>query len=61
MLPNIRPHTSGVQLGRQTALFMQGTNDPTLDPATVPSRKDPQMGEFWTLRYSVAGAFTSPA
>src|SRR5262249_57225809 len=33
MLPNIRPifccssdaHTSGVQLGRQTALFMQGT------------------------------------
>ena len=24
-LPNIRPHTSGVQLGRQTALFMQGT------------------------------------
>src|SRR6516165_1477789 len=35
--------------------------NPTLDPATAPPRKDPQMGEFWTLRYSVAGAFKSPA
>ena len=36
------------------------TNDPTLDPATAPARKDPKWEKFWTLRYSVLGAFKSP-
>ena len=36
------------------------TNDPTLDPATAPARKNPQWEKFWTLRYSVLGAFKSP-
>lgn len=36
------------------------TNDPTLDPATAPARKDPKWEKFWTLRYSVVGAFKSP-
>jgi hypothetical protein len=32
-------------------------NDPTLDPATAPARKDPKWEKFWTLRYSIMGAF----
>ncbi len=36
------------------------TNDPTLDPATSPARKDPKWEKFWTLRYSVVGAFKTP-
>jgi len=36
-------------------------NDPNLDPATAPARKDPKWEKFWTLRYSLGGAFKSPA
>jgi hypothetical protein len=32
-------------------------NDPSLDPATAPARKDPKWEKFWTLKYSVVGAF----
>jgi hypothetical protein len=68
MLANIRPifcYSSDAYLGRaawssECAVYAKGQN-PTLDPATAPPRKDPQMGEFWTLRYSVAGALKSPA
>jgi hypothetical protein len=35
-------------------------NDPTLDPATAPARKDPKWEKFWTLKYSVVGAFKTP-
>jgi hypothetical protein len=35
-------------------------NDPTLDPATAPARQDPKWEKFWTLKYSVVGAFKSP-
>jgi hypothetical protein len=35
-------------------------NDPTLDPATAPAREDPKWEKFWTLQYSVLGAFKSP-
>ncbi len=36
------------------------SNDPTLDSATAPARKDPRWEKFWTLRYSVVGAFKTP-
>ena len=35
-------------------------NDPTLDPATAPARRDPKWEKFWTLKYSVVGAFKTP-
>jgi hypothetical protein len=35
-------------------------NDPTLNPATAPARKDPKWEKFWTLRYSIVGAFKTP-
>ncbi len=35
-------------------------NDPTLDPATTPARKDPKWEKFWTLKYSLIGAFKTP-
>ena len=35
-------------------------NDPTLDPATAPARQNPKWEKFWTLKYSVVGAFKSP-
>jgi hypothetical protein len=36
------------------------SNDPALDPATAPARNPPRWEKFWTLRYSVVGAFKSP-
>jgi hypothetical protein len=35
-------------------------NDPTLDPATAPARKDPKWEKYWNIRYSVVGAFKTP-
>jgi hypothetical protein len=35
-------------------------NDPALDPATAPAHPAPQWEKFWTLRYSVVGAFKTP-
>jgi hypothetical protein len=35
-------------------------NDPSLDPATAPARRVPKWEKFWTLRYSVVGAFKPP-
>jgi hypothetical protein len=43
------------------ALVHAEDNDPTLDPATTPARDPPRWGKFWTLRYSVLGAFKTPA
>ena len=37
------------------------TNDPALDPATAPARPDPKWEKFWTLQYSLLGAFKTPA
>jgi hypothetical protein len=42
------------------ALLHAKSNDPTLDPATAPARKDPKWEKFWTLKYSVVGAFKTP-
>ncbi len=35
-------------------------NDPLLDPATAPAHKDPKWEKFWTLKYSLLGAFKTP-
>src|SRR5262245_9869819 len=35
-------------------------NDPALDPATAPARKDPKWEKFWTLKYTILGAFKTP-
>lgn len=32
-------------------------NDPSLDPATSPARENPVWEKFWTLKYSVLGAY----
>ncbi len=36
------------------------TNDPALDPATAPARKDPTWEKYWNIRYSILGAFLPP-
>lgn len=43
------------------ALVHASDNDPSLDPATAPARKDPKWEKFWTIQYSLVGAFKSPA
>jgi hypothetical protein len=35
-------------------------NDPALDAATAPARKDPKWEKFWTLKYTILGAFKTP-
>ena len=35
-------------------------NDPTLDPKTSPARKTPRWEKYWTLQYSILGAFKTP-
>ncbi len=32
-------------------------NDPTLDPATAPARKEPRWEKYWNVRYSILGSF----
>jgi len=36
-------------------------NDPSLKPATAPACNPPRWEKFWTLRYSIVGAFKTPA
>ncbi len=35
-------------------------NDPALDPATAPARKDPEWEKYWNIRYSIVGVFKTP-
>jgi hypothetical protein len=42
------------------ALVHAKHNDSTLDPATVPPRREPSWEKFWTLRYNVVGTFKTP-
>lgn len=35
-------------------------NDPTLDPATAPAPSNPKWVKYWTLPYSIIGAFKTP-
>ena len=36
-------------------------NDPALDPATTPARKEPNWEKYWNIKYSILGAFKTPA
>jgi hypothetical protein len=35
-------------------------NDPALDPATAPARKDPKWEKYWNIKYSILGSFKTP-
>lgn len=35
-------------------------NDPALDPATAPARQVPRWEKYWSIPYSIVGAFKSP-
>ncbi len=35
-------------------------NDPNLDPATSPARKDPKWEKYWNIKYSILGSFKTP-
>ena len=35
-------------------------NDPTLDPATAPARKDSKWEKYWNFKYSIIGLFKTP-
>ncbi len=35
-------------------------NDPSLQPATTPARKDPKWEKYWNIKYSILGAFKTP-
>jgi len=41
-------------------LIHANDNDPTLDPTTAPARRESAWEKFWTLRYSIMGAFKTP-
>jgi len=36
-------------------------NDPTLNPATSPARQKPEWEKYWNIKYSIVGAFKTPA
>jgi len=42
------------------ALVTARTNDPALDPATAPARKVPRWEKYWSIPYSILGAFKTP-
>ncbi len=35
-------------------------NDPTLEPATTPARKEPKWEKYWNIKYSILGSFKTP-
>jgi len=35
-------------------------NDPALEPATAPARKDPKWAKYWNIKYSILGSFKTP-
>lgn len=42
------------------ALVTAKDNDPALDPATAPARKVPRWEKYWSIPYSILGAFKTP-
>jgi hypothetical protein len=42
------------------ALVTAKDNDPALDPATAPARKDGRWEKYWSIPYSILGAFKTP-
>jgi hypothetical protein len=58
-----RPFTAtsaGMTTEQWEALVHARSNDPALDPATAPARNPPRWEKYWTLKFSVAGAFKTP-
>jgi hypothetical protein len=51
---------AGMRIDQWEKLLHAGTNDPALDLATAPARHPPRWEKYWTLGYSVAGAFKTP-
>lgn len=43
------------------ALVTSKDNDPALDPATAPARKQPRWEKYWNIKYSILGSFKTPA
>jgi hypothetical protein len=41
-------------------LVHSNDNDPALDPATAPARKDPRWAKYWNIKYSILGSFKTP-
>lgn len=42
-------------------LVLAKNNDPTLDPATAPARKEPRWEKYWNIKYSIFGSFKTPS
>jgi hypothetical protein len=49
-----------VSVDKWYALVDAKTNDPSLSPETAPARKDPAFEKFWTVPYTLVGAFKTP-
>jgi len=49
-----KPPVTAEQWGK---LVHAKTNDPALDPATAPARKEPMWEKYWNFRYSIVGSF----
>jgi hypothetical protein len=60
-----RPFSGGTQQPLTAEQWVQlvraRDNDPTLDPVTAPARNPSRWEKFWTLKYSIEGAFKTPA
>jgi hypothetical protein len=58
--PIIGPTKQPVSAEQWVGIVNAKDNDPTVSPATAPARKDPKWEKFWTLKYSLLGAFKTP-
>lgn len=43
-----------------TALVNAKDNDPALNPASAPARKDGKWEKYWNIKYSILGSFKTP-
>lgn len=50
-----------VNAGQWAKLVKAKTNEPSLDPATAPARKEPRWQKYWNFKYSIVGDFMTPA
>jgi len=49
-----------IPIDKWYALIDAKDNDPALTPATAPARKEPIFEKFWTVPYTLLGAFKAP-
>lgn len=42
------------------AVVASTENDPSLDPATAPARREPRWEKYWNIKYSILGSFKTP-